>query len=153
MPVIASMGSLAYSRTTPGPYIPYIGEFIYGGYYAGIYQNKYLIVADKTTEGANQYNASYLACENLVSNGYSDWTLPVSAMYPVMNTARFNPSWPSSQAYNVSATPLRNYWVNSGYPKNNPSELIPVYIFATSSYSSNYPTNVFSYRAVRLVTP
>ena len=147
---MSSLGALTYARQEPGQWYPAIGQFIYGGYYAGVYLGQYLIVAPKSTEGGGQYNASYLACQNLVSGGFSDWALPVYNMYPVMQTARSSGLWPASQTYNVSFSSLRNYWINVGYPKNNPSELLPVYIFATGSYDANYPTNFFSYRATRL---
>jgi len=149
MPIIASLGALTYTRQTRGQFYPSIGQFIFGGYYAGVYSGQYLIVADKSTEGSGVYNTAYTNCENLVSNGYSDWHLPDYNMYPVMQTARLNPNWPSSQTYNVSGTSLRNYWINQGYPIYYPT-LVTTYIFATGLYDSGYANSNFSYRAIRL---
>lgn len=63
---------------------PDIGEYIYGGYYAGLSStsdsttNRLLIVSDRSvgTFFGTWANANTL-CGNLVSNGYSDWGLPV----------------------------------------------------------------------------
>ena len=128
---------------------PAAGLYSSGGTQSGVYSGQYLIVADKSTEGSGVYNTAYTNCENLVSNGYSDWHLPDYNMYPVMQTARLNPTWPSSQTYNVSGTSLRNYWINQGYPIYYPT-LVTTYIFATGLYDSGYANSNFSYRAIRL---
>jgi len=147
------MGALTYGRTTPGPYIPYYGEFMYGGYYAGVYQSQYLIVAPASTEFVGQYNTVYSSCEALVSSGYTDWHMPYGAMYPQMAGASNGPGWPPSQYYNVSLSSLRNYWVRNGYPLTPSSKLTSVYIFATGAFDLNYGTSIFSCRAIRLQTP
>ena len=151
MPIMASLGALTYARKKPGQWYPARGQFIYGGYFAGVYGGQYLIVADKTTEIGNQYDPAHLYCTNLVSNGYSDWIMPTTGMYPVMHVGSpgITGTWPASQSYNVSLSPLRNYWREYGYPTYPPQQLVGCYIFATGSNGLNYNTQVFSIRAIR----
>lgn len=153
MPIMSSMGALTYGRSSPNAYVPFIGEFIYGGYYAGVYAGKYLIVADAIAGGGIAiYNTAYTNSDTLVLNTYSDWSLPVAAQYPVMRSASAQPTWPVAQAYNVSLSPARNYWTNEGFPKTG-AILVTTYIFATSSFDAVFANNSgVSYRAIRLQT-
>ena len=167
--------SLPATSNTLGPVLPAIvaptiGDFVYGGYYAGTVTSGsvqyYLIVAPKSTESQGNYLTAYAAVNTLSINGYSDWQLPhgTSSSTPIsqgtgydipttMGIAASSGTWPSSQTYYTTPTSGRiNYWTNVGptlpYPPN--STLVQTYWFYNGTYNSGYASNTtFSYRGVR----
>lgn len=130
---------------------PAIGDYAYGGYYAGTIAGQLLIVADAIAGGgSNSYTNAYNACNALSLNGYTDWVLPDAGEYPVMYDAFTSGYWPAGQAYIVTPTPGRNYWVNANY-RNPP--YTNVFLFVTNTFDYVLENNTFiSYRAIRLQT-
>lgn len=138
----------------PAIVAPTIGDFVYGGYYAGtttvasiLY---YLIVSDSSVgQGFTTYNTAYINCNALVSNGYSDWVLPTFDETQQMDSVSTSPTtWPSGQQFNrTPLSSLSNYWPKSGYPVTG---TINCWNFYYNTTEIIYGTNsAISYRAVR----
>lgn len=139
----------------PAVVTPTIGDFVYGGYYAGTYNpgggNQYVIVAPASTEFASNYYDAYTGCQALVTGGYSDWQIPEAGYYPVMYSASVTASWPAGQAYWTSPVTNRiNYWTRD-VPNPSPNTTIDTFSFRSNTFGFNYPTTGnYSCRATRL---
>lgn len=151
--------SLPATSNSLGPVLPAIvaptiGDFVYGGYYAGTTTISsvlyYLIVSDSSVgQGITNYNTAYTNCNALVSNGYSDWVLPTFAETQQMDSVSSSPTtWPSGQQFNrAPSTSTSNYWATAGYPVTG---LTSCWNFYYNTTESIYGTNSsISYRAVR----
>ena len=162
--------SLPATSNSLGPVLPAIvtptiGDFVYGGYYAGTVTTvgtttMYLIVAPKSTEAQANYLTAYAAAEALTTNGYTDWQLPHGTSgssqgtgYDIPSTmysASRSPTWPVSQAYYVIPSTRYNYWTNVGPTLSPPSTTVQVYRFGPGAYDFVAGNNTLvSYRAVR----
>lgn len=159
MPVMSTMGALAYSRTTPGPYVPYLGEFIYGGYYVGPIGAYYMIVADAAVgQGTDDWNTAYSICEGLVSNGFSDWRMPTFAQLVAMGAGIS--FLPVGQKFTTTAGTSANYWPRTrangssiSYPIANPTSTLVETIYFGPGGGTNLPyasNAAISWRATRL---
>lgn len=152
MPVMSSMGALTYSKGLPAPYVPYIGEFIYGGYYNGIYNGQYVIVAPNAamTSSYGNWTTANNFCDNLVYNGYSDWILPNITILTGMASTRIIFA-NIGQGYNTGGGSQSSYWSSTG--TGVPGFHYAYYFASPSQQLSVSDASSISFRACRLVTP
>lgn len=160
--------SLPATSNSLGPVLPAIvtptiGDFVYGGYYAGIYGSYYVIVAPASTEAQANYLTAYAAAQALTTNGYTDWELPHGTsgssqgtgydIPSIMHSASISGTWPASQAYYVIPSTRYNYWTNVGPTLSPPSLSVQTYRFGSGAYDFVAGNNTLvSYRAVRFQT-
>lgn len=114
---MSTLGALAYNKGAGVITPPAIGDFVYGGYYAGLvsstnYSLTLLIVGDATAAGGTgNYSTANSFASSLNLNTYTDWILPLRTDTALMYSARLVFAG-LGQGYNTSLSSFANYWTS-----------------------------------------
>jgi hypothetical protein len=123
MPVFSTVGSMTYVKGGERYYqLPNIAEPIFCGFYAGLSSETsttytLLIVSnrfDGAATGFANYSTANTNCNNLVSGGCSDWTLPTFNQLSIMCQTKTQFA-AIGQGYNTTPnTSSSVYWSRTG---------------------------------------
>lgn len=155
MPVLSTVGAMTYVKGARTREIPFIGTFIFGGFFAGVSAQTsttytFLIVANYLAPGAagfNTFNNARNSCLALVLNGYSDWDLPTRTELGIMCSTKTQFA-AIGQGYNTIPNSASSvYWTRTKYLNFNTFYWSRLFWNCAENDAADY--DFLSFRAVR----